>query len=337
MITKWYGLALLLAVTGLPCAATGPKQVPQGSSGGGSGTVTSIQCGTGLSGGTITTTGVCAIVYGTTAGTAAQGNDLRFSANVTGLRKGAGAGGSDTAATAGTDYVAPGAIGTAAAQNIGTSGATIGLLNSSNTESGNDVFSASGAASLPALGMTGTPYASGNGTTNFPLFYYDCAGSTQPTTLSTSGTIWGINTCTGFGGNVLDVRLNGSASIFSISASGRVTSGALTISGGTVSLNAGSSTLVTLGSHIASTGIAPGVSGTGCVSVAGSTDAKGAVATTAATSCTVTFATSFASAPFCVAGSSSTVVPAAVSSVSTTALVLGAATLTGSIYYFCAQ
>jgi hypothetical protein len=47
--------------------------------GGGSGTVTSVTGGTGLNGGTITTTGTLSVKYGTTAGTAAEGNDARLS------------------------------------------------------------------------------------------------------------------------------------------------------------------------------------------------------------------------------------------------------------------
>lgn len=54
-------------VTGLTTAAN-----PQG-------TVTSVVGGTGLTGGTITSTGTLAVSYGTTAGTAAQGNDARLS------------------------------------------------------------------------------------------------------------------------------------------------------------------------------------------------------------------------------------------------------------------
>jgi hypothetical protein len=49
------------------------------SGGGGSGTVTSITGGTGLTGGTITTSGTLAVSYGTTAGTACEGNDSRLS------------------------------------------------------------------------------------------------------------------------------------------------------------------------------------------------------------------------------------------------------------------
>ena len=43
------------------------------------GTVTSVAAGTGLSGGTITTSGTLSVAYGTTAGTACQGNDSRLS------------------------------------------------------------------------------------------------------------------------------------------------------------------------------------------------------------------------------------------------------------------
>lgn len=45
----------------------------------GAGTVTSVTGGTGLTGGTITGSGTLAVSYGTTAGTAAQGNDARLS------------------------------------------------------------------------------------------------------------------------------------------------------------------------------------------------------------------------------------------------------------------
>ena len=43
------------------------------------GTVTSVAAGTGLSGGTITTSGTLSVSYGNTAGTACQGNDSRLS------------------------------------------------------------------------------------------------------------------------------------------------------------------------------------------------------------------------------------------------------------------
>ena len=47
--------------------------------GGGSGTITSISAGSGLTGGTITTSGTIAANFGTTAGTICQGNDSRLS------------------------------------------------------------------------------------------------------------------------------------------------------------------------------------------------------------------------------------------------------------------
>lgn len=64
------GSGLSLSVGGV-LSATG---------GGGGGTVTTVVCGTGLTGGTITTTGTCAASFGTTAGTIAQGNDARIGA-----------------------------------------------------------------------------------------------------------------------------------------------------------------------------------------------------------------------------------------------------------------
>lgn len=59
------------------------------------GTVTSVVGGTGLTGGTITSTGTLAVSYGTTAGTAAQGNDARLSDS----RTPTGAAGGDLAGT----------------------------------------------------------------------------------------------------------------------------------------------------------------------------------------------------------------------------------------------
>lgn len=94
--TSAAGYGILLPNKGFPCRYTGGTGTAQtctlgsglivndvtGSvdvSAGGVGTVTSLQCGTGLTGGTITTAGVCAANFGTAAGTIAQGNDARFS------------------------------------------------------------------------------------------------------------------------------------------------------------------------------------------------------------------------------------------------------------------
>jgi len=66
---------------------------------GGAGSVTSITGGTGLSGGTITTSGTLAVIYGTIASTACQGNDSRLSDSRTPTAH------ASTHAAAGTDPV----------------------------------------------------------------------------------------------------------------------------------------------------------------------------------------------------------------------------------------
>lgn len=55
---------------------------------------------------------VAQLPTGVSGSTVAIGNDTRFPATVTGIRKGAGQGSTDTAAAAGTDYVAPTGSGT---------------------------------------------------------------------------------------------------------------------------------------------------------------------------------------------------------------------------------
>jgi hypothetical protein len=80
-------------------------------------------------------------------------------------------------------------------------------------------------ASTPNVSITGAPYTGGNATTNFPMFYLNCNGSTAPSTFSASGTIFGINSCTGFGGNFLDFHLNGSAIKFAVSNTGGINMG----------------------------------------------------------------------------------------------------------------
>lgn len=82
--------------------------------------------------------------------------------------------------------------------------------------------SQAGAASSPALELTGAPYTAGTGTTNYPLFYLN-SGATQPTTLNAGGTMLGINMPSGFTGNAIDVRANGSgAALMSLNATGAV-------------------------------------------------------------------------------------------------------------------
>lgn len=97
---------------------------------------------------------------------------------------------------------------TAATTAIGTSGATIPLLSGGNTYSGISIHTINGAASTPIETWTGT-LATGNATTSFPGLYYNCSGSTARTNFNTNGTALGINTCSGFTGNLFDFGVNG--------------------------------------------------------------------------------------------------------------------------------
>lgn len=54
------------------------------------------------------------------------------------------------------------------------------------------IFSVAGAASAPALRITGLPFA-GTGTTSFPQFYITVPSATASTTLTTAGAAFGIN------------------------------------------------------------------------------------------------------------------------------------------------
>lgn len=55
------------------------------------------------------------------------------------------------------------------------------------------VLTAAGAASTPAMNLSGAPYAAGTATTNFPLFYLNNSAATASTTLATTGTAFGVN------------------------------------------------------------------------------------------------------------------------------------------------
>ena len=84
------------------------------------------------------------------------------------------------------------------------------------TGSGKAIFSAAGAVSAPGLSVSGTPYTAGNSTTNLPQVFEGCNGAAAVTTWSGNGTFFGINPCTGFTGNLVDLHApNGGASLFS--------------------------------------------------------------------------------------------------------------------------
>lgn len=81
--------------------------------------------------------------------------------------------------------------------------------------------SASGAASKSATLLSGNPYTAGTATTNYPLLYAN--GGTAPTTWSTAGTYLGVNSVSGFTGNLLDFHINGGTSVASLNYQGTLT------------------------------------------------------------------------------------------------------------------
>lgn len=80
--------------------------------------------------------------------------------------------------------------------------------------------SGNGAASYPALKLSGTVFSGGTATTTKPYFLLEPAGTTS-TAWSTSGSMLGINAPTGFSGNLLDIQVNGSNKFY-IGAGGDV-------------------------------------------------------------------------------------------------------------------
>jgi hypothetical protein len=75
------------------------------------------------------------------------------------------------------------------------------------------------AASTPAISIAGTPFTGGSGTTTVPFIYYNAG--TAPTGFNTSGTLLGLNSASGFSGNLIDLYTNGSET-FQVASSGFV-------------------------------------------------------------------------------------------------------------------
>lgn len=90
--------------------------------------------------------------------------------------------------------------------------------------------SANGAASTAAQAFTGIPFTAGSATTNFPLVYLNAG--TGPTSFSTAGTEFGINSPSGFTGNFIDTHVNGGGSLFSVNYQGTLSTVAETLTGG---------------------------------------------------------------------------------------------------------
>ena len=116
----------------------------------------------------------------------------------------------------------------------GTPNITVGTINATSiTGTGEGIFSAAGAASTPGLLVSGAPYTGGSTTTNFPQLYIN--DGTGPTTFSANGTEFGINTPSGFTGNLFDFHINGGASVAKLDYTGTLTVASCTGCGGTIS------------------------------------------------------------------------------------------------------
>jgi hypothetical protein len=86
------------------------------------------------------------------------------------------------------------------------------------TWTGAHTFSKNGALSLPTFSITGTPITGGTATTTKPLALIETAGA-KSTAWSTSGTMFGVNSASGFGGRTFDFQANG-VSTLNLSAAG---------------------------------------------------------------------------------------------------------------------
>lgn len=120
-------------------------------------------------------------------------------------------------------------------------GATAPLLSTTLTSTGAVVFSVAGAASTPALKISGVPFA-GTGTTSVPQFYVNDSAATASTTLVTGGTYLGVN---GHGTTDLANLMLDGVSRLSLSSTGtmsmgvsRYSSGSITTSSGDINISA---------------------------------------------------------------------------------------------------
>lgn len=75
-----------------------------------------------------------------------------------------------------------------------------------------------GSASQPVLALTGTPFTGGSATTTKPLALIETAGATS-TNWNTSGTMFGVNAASGFGGSLISAQV-ASAERFRVQANG---------------------------------------------------------------------------------------------------------------------
>lgn len=179
-----------------------------------------------------------------TSGNAAT---VTTNANMTGPITGTGNVTSITAQTGtGTTFVMQ-ASPTLTTPNIGTAtgSASLDCLLSGCTMSGALDNTFAGTASTPAFFLSGTPFSGGNGTTTKPAFLIEDA-ATPFSSWNTSGSYFGVNSASAFAGDFLNINKNGSSRLVLTNG------GALTVSStiqGT-QLTVGASGILSTGNNV---------------------------------------------------------------------------------------
>lgn len=170
--------------------------------------VTAVTCGTGLSGGTITTSGTCALSTPVAASSGGSG-----AANTGALAWNA----SQTLAfTAGQTMTFPSAS------------TTLAGLGTAQSFTAAQTISVNNAASTPPLLLTGTVYTNGGTTNTLPSLYVN-PGSVTSSAWNNGGTLIGANVASAaFNGNLIDTQVDG-ASKFKVDATGAITSAGATL------------------------------------------------------------------------------------------------------------
>ncbi len=183
--------------------------------GGSTGTVTSVSVVTtnGVSAVVATPTTTPALTFTLGAITPTSVNGLTFVAAATGFTI---AGGTSSK--------------TLTVNNTGTAA----LLEIAQTFTAANIFSVAGAASTPAVSITGTVFTGGSATTTKPLFSIEPTGTTS-TGWVTTGTMLGVNAPSGFAGSIQDWQIAGVS--FARLSSASFIFGGTTITGAYISVN----------------------------------------------------------------------------------------------------
>lgn len=222
---------------------------------GSSGTVTSVACPSA----TITTSGTCnPLAAGATAGqvvtasgstgaTVAQTGLVFTGGNSLQVGNGSNAGTVflDTTGGGGVNLLAGSSASTFSATLPDNTG-TVAELNLAQTFTAAQTNSTAGAASTPALSLTGVIFTGGSGSTTTPQLLIQPSNATASSVWSTTGTAFGINVHTGTA-NLIDAQLDG-LSVFHVTSVGAMVisnsftaSGAISSSGG---LSAGTASFI---------------------------------------------------------------------------------------------